>query len=189
MWALLLLLFFWERERLLHWRPRPPSRRRSRGIQDLLTEKILLGFKPPSPLDLGWTFCIFPFVVHVPCGSCVFDCLVDVWLDFFLSASPCDFSPFFLVFFEGIHSNRERSAYTGLAPYHLPKWGKSFMGDGHGGIDKVASSWTLRGWIPPWTRATITLRGLKSPSTWMYDSTTYRNHANNIRVSNCVCTL
>ena len=45
----------------------------------------------------------------------------------------------------------------------------------------VASSWTLREWSPPWTRATITLhgwsplwtratvtlRGLKSPSTWM----------------------
>ena len=57
------------------------------------------------------------------------------------------------------------------------------MGDGHGGIDKVASSWTLHGWSPPWTRATITLRGLKSPSTWMYDSTTYRNHAKNLRVS------
>src|SRR3954468_1289499 len=51
------------------------------------------------------------------------------------------------------------------------------MGDGRDGMDKVASSWTLRGWSPPWTRATITLRGLKSPSTWMYDSTTYRNHA------------
>ena len=50
------------------------------------------------------------------------------------------------------------------------------MGDGHGGIDKVASSWTLRGWSPPWTRAAVTLRGLKSPPTWMYDSTTYRNH-------------
>ena len=69
------------------------------------------------------------------------------------------------------------------------------MGDGHGGIDKVASSWTLRGWShvwthatvalgwsPVWTRATVTLRGLKSPSTWMYDSTTYRNHAKNHRV-------
>ena len=32
------------------------------------------------------------------------------------------------------------------------------MGDGHGGIDKVASSWTLRGWSPLWTRATVTLR-------------------------------
>src|SRR3954463_15220926 len=51
------------------------------------------------------------------------------------------------------------------------------MGNSHDGIDKVASSWTLRGWSPPWTRATVTLRGLKSPSTWMYDSTTYRNHA------------
>ena len=51
------------------------------------------------------------------------------------------------------------------------------MGDDHGGIDKVASSWTLREWSPPWTRETVTLRGLKSPSTWMYDSTTYRNHA------------
>ena len=58
------------------------------------------------------------------------------------------------------------------------------MGDDHGGIDKVASSWTLCGWSPPWTRAAVTLRGLKSPSTWMYDSTTYRNHAKNIRVYN-----
>ena len=57
------------------------------------------------------------------------------------------------------------------------------MGDGHGGIDKVASSWTLRGWSPPWTRTAVTLRGLKSPSTWMYDSTTYRNHARNLRVN------
>ena len=82
------------------------------------------------------------------------------------------------------------------------------MGDGHGGIDKVASSWTLHGWSPVWTRATValgwsrvwtratvalgwspvwtratvTLRGLKSPSTWMYDSTTYQNHAKNLRV-------
>ena len=56
------------------------------------------------------------------------------------------------------------------------------MGDGHGGINKVASSWTLRGWSPPWTRATVTLRGLKSPSTWTYDSTTYQNHAENLRV-------
>ena len=56
------------------------------------------------------------------------------------------------------------------------------MGDDHGGIDKVASSWTLRGWIPPWTRATVNLHGLKSPSTWMYDSTTYRNHTKNLRV-------
>ena len=56
------------------------------------------------------------------------------------------------------------------------------MGDGHGGIDKVASSWTLHGWSPPWTHATVTLRGLKSPSMWMYDSTTYRNHAKNLRV-------
>ena len=31
----------------------------------------------------------------------------------------------------------------------------------HGGIDKVASPWTLRGWSPAWTRATVTLRGLK----------------------------
>ena len=57
------------------------------------------------------------------------------------------------------------------------------MGDDHGGIDKVASSWTLRGWSPPWTRAAVTLRGLKSPSTWMYDSTTYRNHGKNLRVN------
>src|SRR3989337_2265485 len=49
----------------------------------------------------------------------------------------------------------------------------------HGGIDKVASSWTLRGWSPPWTRAAVTLRGLKSPSTLMYDSATYRNHGKN----------
>ena len=56
------------------------------------------------------------------------------------------------------------------------------MDDGHGGIDKVASSWNLRGWSPPWTRATITLCGLKSPSTWTYDSTTYQNHAKNHHV-------
>ena len=62
------------------------------------------------------------------------------------------------------------------------------MGDGHGGIDKVASPWTLHGWSPPWTRAAVTLRGLKSPSKWMYDSTTYRNHAKNLRV-NCVCSI
>ena len=93
------------------------------------SEKIHVGFKTPSwvtPFKTSswrWTLpCIFPFVVHVPCGSCVFDCLVDVWLDLFLSVSPCDFSPFFpvfIVFFEGTHSNRERSAYTGLAPYHI----------------------------------------------------------------------
>ena len=57
------------------------------------------------------------------------------------------------------------------------------MGDGHGGIDKVASSWTLHGWSPPWTRAAVTLRELKSPSTWMYDTTTYWNHAKNLRVN------
>ena len=56
------------------------------------------------------------------------------------------------------------------------------MGDGHGGIDKVVLSWTLYGWSPPWTRATVTLHGLKSPSTWMYDSTIYWNHAKNLRV-------
>ena len=56
------------------------------------------------------------------------------------------------------------------------------MDESHGGINKVASSWTLRGWSPPWTRAAITLRVLKSPSTWMYDSTTYRNHAKNLCV-------
>ena len=63
------------------------------------------------------------------------------------------------------------------------------MGDSQGGIDKVSSLWTLCGWSPPWTHATVTLCGLKSPSTWMYDSTTYRNHAKNLCVSNFVCTL
>ena len=63
------------------------------------------------------------------------------------------------------------------------------MGDGLGGIDKVASSWTLHGWSSPWTRATITLRGLKSSSTWMYDSITYQNHAKNSLRLHCVCTL
>ena len=57
------------------------------------------------------------------------------------------------------------------------------MGDGHGGIYKVASLWTLHGWSPPWNRSTVTLRGLKSPSTSMYDSTTYQNHAKNLRVN------
>src|SRR3990170_2470379 len=60
------------------------------------------------------------------------------------------------------------------------------MDGSHGGIGKVACSWTLHGWSPLWTRATVTLHGLKSPSTWMYDSTTYRNHGKNLRVSNCV---
>ena len=113
----------WERERDHSNGVQDLHVRRSRGIQAPLRGKILLGFKPPSPLDLGWTPpCIFLFVVLVPCGSCVFDCLVDVWLDLFLSVSPCDFSPFFpvfIVFFEGSHSKRERSAYTGLAPYHM----------------------------------------------------------------------
>ena len=57
------------------------------------------------------------------------------------------------------------------------------MGDGHGGIDKVASPWTLRGWSPPWTRATVTFHGLKSPSTWTYDSITYQNHTKILCVS------
>ena len=56
------------------------------------------------------------------------------------------------------------------------------MDGSHGEIYKVASSWTLRGWSPPWTRVAITLHGLKSPSTWTYDSTTYRNHGKNLRV-------
>ena len=56
------------------------------------------------------------------------------------------------------------------------------MGDGHGGIEKVASSWTLHGWSPLWTHAAVILRGLKSLTTWMYDSTTYRNHAKNLCV-------
>ena len=56
------------------------------------------------------------------------------------------------------------------------------MGVRHDGIDKVASLWTLHGWRPSWTRTTITIFGLKSPSTWMYDSTTYRNHDKNHHV-------
>ena len=56
------------------------------------------------------------------------------------------------------------------------------MDESHGGIDKVVSSWTLSGWSPPWTHAAVTLRGLKSPSTWTYHNTTYQNHAKNLRV-------
>ena len=52
-----------------------------------------------------------------------------------------------------------------------------------GGIDKVASLWTLHGWSPPWTLVAVTLRGLKSPLTWTYDSATYWNHAKNRRVN------
>lgn len=52
-----------------------------------------------------------------------------------------------------------------------------------GGIDKAASSWTPCGWTPPWTLAAFTLRGLKPPLTWAYDSATYRNHAKNRRVN------
>ena len=72
---------------------------------------------------------------------------------------------------------------TLLLPLGHISFRKSFVGDGHGGIDKVASSWTLRGWSPPWTCIAVTLRGLKSPSTWMYDSTTYRNHVKNLHVN------
>ena len=57
------------------------------------------------------------------------------------------------------------------------------MGDGHGGIDEVAPLWTLCWWSPLCTRAIVTLHGLKSPSMWRYDSTTYRNHAKNLRVN------
>ena len=118
MWAFLPPLLLRERD---HY---------SIGGQDLHLGEDPAGYiiKTPSwvaPFKTSswrWTLpCIFPFVVHLPCGSCVFDCLVDVWLDLFLSVSPCDFSPFFLVFimfFEGIHSTCERSAYTGFAPYH-----------------------------------------------------------------------
>ena len=62
------------------------------------------------------------------------------------------------------------------------------MGDDHGGIE-VASSWNLHGWSPTWTRATVTLRGLKSPSTWTYDGTTYQNHAKKSPCLHCVCLL
>lgn len=82
---------------------------------------------------------------------------------------------------QGVCKGKEIAYFVKIYP--------SVVGDGHGGIDKVASSWTLRGWSCPWTRATVTLRGLKSPPTWIYDSTTYRNHAKNLRVSKCVCTL
>ena len=46
-------------------------------------------------------------------------------------------------------------------------------------------------WVEPYVDShKLTLRGLKSPSTWMYDSTTYRNHVSKIFMSPyCVCTL
>lgn len=53
----------------------------------------------------------------------------------------------------------------------------------HSGIDKAASSWTPCGWTPSWTLAAVTLRGLKSPLTWMYDNTTYQNHTKYTRVN------
>ena len=52
----------------------------------------------------------------------------------------------------------------------------------YGGIDKVASSWTLRGWSPQRTRANVTIRGLKSQSILTFDGTTYQNHAKNHHV-------
>ena len=33
------------------------------------------------------------------------------------------------------------------------------MGDGHGRINKVASSWTLHGWSPSWTWQSLTFVG------------------------------
>ena len=117
MWALLLPTSTIERE--------SERDHHSHGVQDLHVSM----WEDPTGLKTSswrWTLpCIFPFVVHVPCGSCVFDYLVDVWLDLFLSVSPCDFSsffPVFIMFFEGTHSNRERSAYTRLAPYHMISW-------------------------------------------------------------------
>ena len=66
------------------------------------------------------------------------------------------------------------------------------MGDGHGGIDKVSSSWTLRGWSPPWTRATVTLRGLKSmigsmPKVGMLIFGKYQMLASNWLATNFFC--
>ena len=57
------------------------------------------------------------------------------------------------------------------------------MDGSRGGIDKAASSWTPCVWSPPWTLAVVTLRGLKSPLTWTYNSATYQNHAKNRRVN------
>src|SRR3954469_20223764 len=85
---------------------------------------------------------------------------------------------------QGVCTGNEIAYFVKIYPSEA-----SLHGRCHGGIDKVASSWTLRGWSPLWTRATVTLRGLMSPSTWMYDNTTYRNHDKNIRVSNCVWIL
>ena len=93
-------------------------------------------------------------------------------------------------------------------PTRLWNWTKEFVR-----ARRSPTSWrstlvrkVLRGWWPWWDRQgcffvdpswveplvdshNLTLRGLKSPSTWMYDSTTYRNHGKNLRVSNCVCML
>ena len=50
-------------------------------------------------------------------------------------------------------------------------------------LDRQGCFFVDTSWVePPWTRATVTLCGLKSPWTWMYDSTTYRNHAKNLHV-------
>ena len=88
-----------ERERPpLPWSSRPPCEKILRDISSRpLTGRSVLDIIKTS--SWRWTLpCIFPFVVHVPCGS-FFDCLVDVWFDLFLSVSPCDYSSFSLVFF------------------------------------------------------------------------------------------
>ena len=55
---------------------------------------------------------------------------------------------------QGVCTGKEISYFVKIYPSEAsPSWG-----DGHGGIDKVASSWTLRGWSPPWTRTTVTVR-------------------------------
>ena len=88
----------WERR--LHWSTRPPL------------EKIPRDSSPPWGKDLPrsssphllhriwdelYHVSYFPLIVHVPCGSCVFDCLVDVWFDLFLSV-PLVFPLLFILF-------------------------------------------------------------------------------------------
>ena len=121
----------WERR--LHWSTRPPL------------EKIPRDSSPPWGKDLPrsssphllhriwdelYHVSCFPLIVHVPCGSCVFVGLVDVWLDLFLSV-PLVFSLVFILFLGIPPPIRERSSlrvppyntspiYRGLGP--LPKY-------------------------------------------------------------------
>ena len=59
----------------------------------------------------------FPLIVHLPCGSCVFVGLVDVWLDLFLSVPLI--SPFVCFLFLGISPPICERSPSRVPPYNI----------------------------------------------------------------------